>query len=122
MLGQIGADLVEGTGGDLCAVAQSRYQLAIVDDEPPESGLRGLRRAAIIPDFAENLIRGSGGSTLVFPSPHGVLLRFSSLVQSRDSRQDASTIIGVGNRHGHVPTHAHRARREKNEISTGSVT
>src|SRR5258708_39696935 len=74
MLGQIGASLVEGASGDLCAVAQSRDQLAVVDDETPEGGFGGARRPAIIPDFPQNLIRASGSClTLVFPAPHGDL-------------------------------------------------
>src|SRR5712671_3079919 len=79
ILRQIGADLVEGAGGDLCAVAQSRHQLAIVDDAPPERGFGRARRAAIIPDLAENLIGGCAGLTLTFLDPHGDLARLSAL-------------------------------------------
>jgi hypothetical protein len=80
MLGQIGANLVERAGGDLGAVAQPRYQLAVVDDEPAESGFGRARRAAIVPALTETLIGGSGGGpALVFPDPHGDLLRLSSL-------------------------------------------
>src|ERR1700761_990965 len=80
MLGQVGPDLVEGARGDLGAVAQSRYQLAVVDDEPPERGFSRAGRTTIIPDFSENLVGGlGGGAILVFPGPHGDLLRFSSL-------------------------------------------
>src|SRR5216684_4626458 len=61
MLGQIGADLVERPGGDLGAVAQPRYQLAVIDDQPPEGGFGRLRRAAIVPDFPQNLVGSSGG-------------------------------------------------------------
>ena len=59
MLGEIGAHLVERSGGDVGAVPQSRNQLAVIDGEPAEGGFCGLRRAAIIPDLAENLIRGA---------------------------------------------------------------
>src|SRR5512137_811158 len=105
MLAQIGADLVEGPGGDLGAVAQPRHQLAVIDDEPPEGGFGRLRRAAIIPDLTENLVRGSrGGAILVLPVPHVGLLRFCPLCYSRDSRQVASTTNGVGKDYGRLPT------------------
>ena len=84
-VGQIGAHLVEGAGGDPGAVAQPRHQLAVVDHEPPEGRFRGLGLAAIIPDFTEYLIGGGGRVALAFLGPHGCLLRLSL-----DSNQAAS--------------------------------
>src|ERR1019366_6937126 len=105
MLGRVGADLVEGAGGDPGAAAQPRHQFAVVDDEPAEGGFGGLRGATKIPDFAENLVGGSDGDTiLVFPGPHGDLPAVCPLPPSRDSRQVASTTNGVGNDRGHTPT------------------
>jgi hypothetical protein len=76
MFAEIGAHLVERAGGDPGAVAKTRHQFAVVDDEPPEGGFGRLGRAAIVADFPENLVGGSNGLALVFPSPHGHLLRF----------------------------------------------
>src|SRR5882672_3842181 len=129
ILRQIGADLVEGAGGDLCAVAQARHQLAIVDDAAPERGFGCARRAAIIPDFAENLIGGCAGLTLTFLDPHGDLARLSALaaIKGRPSsyvnhNRSGQQAWARAHRSLSVPPAAHRARREKNEISTGSVT
>src|SRR5271169_4209539 len=80
MFGQIGADLVERAGRDLGAVAQSRHQLAVVDDEAAEGGFGRVRGAAKIPDFTENLVGGSGAAP-VFASlnPHGCSPAVASL-------------------------------------------
>src|SRR5229473_2157366 len=69
----LGADGDEGAGGDPCAVAQARHQLAIVDDATPKRGFGRARRAAVIPDLAENLIGGGGGLSPTFLDPHGEL-------------------------------------------------
>jgi hypothetical protein len=121
MLGQIGTDLVKRAGGDLGAVAQSRHQLAIVDDKPPESGFGGLRRAAIIPDFAKHLIGGlADGVALTFLDPHGYLPRFASVTVIKGQ---ASGCVNHKRSGQELWAYAHyRARREKYEISTGSVT
>src|SRR5437016_1836420 len=72
MLAQIGADLVEGAGRDLGAVAKPRHELAVIDHEASEGGLRGVRCAAELPDLAEDLLRRPArGSYLMFFEPHG---------------------------------------------------
>src|SRR5277367_650344 len=106
MFGQIGADLVERAGRDLGAVAQSRHQLAVVDDEAAEGGFGRVRGAAKIPDFTENLVGGSGGAP-VFASlnPHGCSPAVPFLVfRSRDNRWEASTTNRVGRIYGRMPT------------------
>src|SRR6185437_14957541 len=69
MLGEIRTNLVEGAGRDPGPVAQTGYQLAVVDDEPPEGGLGRLRRPAIVPYLTQNLIGGPRLS-LTFRRPH----------------------------------------------------
>ncbi len=107
MFGQIGADLVQRAGGDFGAVAQARHQLAVIDDEPPEGGFGRLRRAAIVPDFAENLVGGFGSWRLDPGVPRSAWRSpavFCLPAAIKGHRQVTSTTIGVGKNHGHVPT------------------
>src|SRR5438105_14453916 len=121
MLGEIRADLVERARRDPGAVAQPRRQLAVVDNQPPEGGFGRARLAAIVADFAKNLLGRRrrfrrlrvavlrACRSLALLDPHGCLLRLS-LPTSRDGRRIASTTNRVGRKLGHVPTRTFTAR------------